>query len=770
MMSLICCLSLFCFSRQTNANELTDALDIMYTAKIDPATARTVTNLTINHTGATFNLKNGTIVFFQPITLDGKQQYWGGYFVGEGDFRFAPPIRMERDQLQRFFKKDSLSGTFTETALLFSDSIYNLIQAHSTSTDPVVQTVADRGNDYRGDFTRDENREFIFAALKSFTEPAKEPFLLAALRPKEVGYIWYYFNPFDREEVRFYKEYKHLSGNVMEMVCSYSQLVDSTLVMLNGASKDDVTENHFDIDATITREGMFTGIVTASYTIAKDSLCMFKVDLNPELSIDSITTEPGKQISYRRTKDKNYQRLNVYILLDDKQTVNGSLKLTFYYSGKIAESVVNIFYISAMYGWYPEYGWRQRATYTMNFHSPKGIEFVATGTPADRIEKDNILHTKWELTEPASDASFSIGFMKKYQFTDEVAGTVDVYYDEELSRLFAEYFAAQNDEIVKIGAHMEKQVGEDLVNAIRLFSHRFGKRAVNSLSASEIAAWHGQSFPGFLHLSAITWMTTDSHGRQRLFRAHEVAHQWWGTGVSYSNYHDQWLSEGFAEYSALMYVQAVEGNDQFLDILKKYRKDIFGNRKFLIGEAEEEGPIAMGYRTQSSKAVGGAHSLIIYKKGAIVLHMLRNLFLDLNTMSEDAFFDMMKEWYATYQGKPATTIDFKRLTEKYVGVDMSWFFDQWVYGTELPTYTFSYEIQPDSNNTYKAVCTVLSEGVNDKFITDVPVQIQIDKDRSAYIRVAVSGKKTEFTIPGLPQKPQKIIFNVFESILAEVKQ
>jgi aminopeptidase N len=317
---------------------------------------------------------------------------------------------------------------------------------------------------------------------------------------------------------------------------------------------------------------------------------------------------------------------------------------------------------------------------------------------------------------------------------------------------------------------MEKQVGDDLINALRLFSYRFGTRPVNTLSASELSAWHGQSFPGFLHLGAFTWMRTDRYGNQRNFRAHEVAHQWWGTGVRYETYHDQWLSEGFATYSALMYVQTVEGNDRFIEKLEKYRKDIFTARKFLVGSAEENGPIALGYRTQSSKSADNAYSLIIYRKGAIVLHMLRNLFLDLNSMNEDAFFDMMKEWYATYRGKDATTADFKRLTEKYVGVDMSWFFNQWVYGTDLPTYTFSYEIQPDANNTFKAVCTVLSEGVDSSFITDVPVQIQMSKDRSAYIRVAVSGQKTEFTIPGLTEKPQKITFNVFESILAEVKQ
>ena len=37
------------------------------------------------------------------------------------------------------------------------------------------------------------------------------------------------------------------------------------------------------------------------------------------------------------------------------------------------------------------------------------------------------------------------------------------------------------------------------------------------------------------------------------FLAHEVAHQWWGQAVGWKNYHEQWISEGFAQYFAALY-------------------------------------------------------------------------------------------------------------------------------------------------------------------------------------------------------------------------
>ena len=35
--------------------------------------------------------------------------------------------------------------------------------------------------------------------------------------------------------------------------------------------------------------------------------------------------------------------------------------------------------------------------------------------------------------------------------------------------------------------------------------------------------------------------------------SHETAHQWWGNIVAWRSYRDQWLSEGFAEYSGVLY-------------------------------------------------------------------------------------------------------------------------------------------------------------------------------------------------------------------------
>jgi aminopeptidase N len=57
---------------------------------------------------------------------------------------------------------------------------------------------------------------------------------------------------------------------------------------------------------------------------------------------------------------------------------------------------------------------------------------------------------------------------------------------------------------------------------------------------------------------------------------HEVAHQWWGHIVGWASYHDQWISEGFSDFSASLFLQYTEGGklDKYLKFWENQRKAI----------------------------------------------------------------------------------------------------------------------------------------------------------------------------------------------------
>lgn len=265
-----------------------------------------------------------------------------------------------------------------------------------------------------------------------------------------------------------------------------------------------------------------------------------------------------------------------------------------------------------------------------------------------------------------------------------------------------------------------------------------------------------------------TWIQTDLRGIQTVFRAHEVAHQWWGVDVGYETYRDQWLSEAFAEYSGLLYVGKSEGQKMMLDLLKQYRKDIFSVRKYLFGDGKAASTIYLGYRASSTETEGD-FGLVVYKKGAFVLHMLRHLLMDFETMNEDRFFGMLREFYATYKGQDATTQHFKVLAERYAEMDLTWFFDQWVYGSRLPEYEFSYTTGKGAGGDYNVHCQVKSKGVDSDFRMFVPVSIELESGQTIYRRILVDDLLVQRVITQLPGKPVRVRLNPFESVLAKVK-
>ena len=179
------------------------------------------------------------------------------------------------------------------------------------------------------------------------------------------------------------------------------------------------------------------------------------------------------------------------------------------------------------------------------------------------------------------------------------------------------------------------------------------------------------------------------------FRAHETSHQWWGHRVAWKSYHDQWLSEGFAQFSGNLYVQVRDNQKEYIQRLRDDRQGLL-TRDTCEHVYDSVGPIWMGTRTSSSLSPG-AYSVLIYNKGGYALTMLRMMMADSKASDPDARFKaMMQDFCRTYNNQAASTEDFKAIAEKYMTpvMDMEnnhrldWFFRQYVYGTGIPRYEF----------------------------------------------------------------------------------
>jgi hypothetical protein len=152
--------------------------------------------------------------------------------------------------------------------------------------------------------------------------------------------------------------------------------------------------------------------------------------------------------------------------------------------------------------------------------------------------------------------------------------------------------------------------------------------------------------------------------------AHEIAHQWWGQAVGWKNYHEQWLSEGFAQYFAAMYAKERRGDQTFRDIMRHIRRWAM--------DQSDQGAVYLGYRLGHIKGDSRVFRAIVYNKGAAVLHMLRRW------MGDKAFFAGLRQYYAENRYKKAGSADLERAMTAAAGHSLERFFERWVYTSGLP--------------------------------------------------------------------------------------
>jgi hypothetical protein len=664
---------------------------------------------------------------------------------------------MERQQIDRFFKTDSLNRTFAKALVIFNDTARRQLEtsgAWKAGTNAtygrLIEGLLDVLQTYK-------SRYFFYRAMTNLNAHRVEPFLTAAIELDKGGNVVAKCDPLEEEEIALLKhEWLPGPGHFFQPVCSYSLEADPMAGRYNGDFKGRLVATRYDIDATIWGDGKFRGAVTGIFEVDSMSTQISNFDLSTEMKVDSVLDSAGHKLTFRQYKDGD-DYLGFWLLFPRMLQVGETVPLTFYYAGDVAERELGIYFVYES-NWCPRTG-RERARFKMRFRTRADYGFVATGRSVSRTTVGDTLITEWEVTEPTDDVSFNIGFFEKYSFSSDIQTPVDVLYSEDLHRALAQ---ALSVDMIGAGRHMEKQVASDVTASLSYFSRLFGSYPHERITVSEVLLPMSIAYPASLHLSVGTWITTDQWGYERLHRAHEVAHQWWGAGVGYESYRDKWLSEGFAEYSSFMYLQAVAGNQQFLDRLDEIRKEVLAERK-------TAGAIALGFRAGNYKEPDH-YDVLVYEKGALVLHMLRQLFLNLETMREDRFANMMQDYYSTYVNKDPSTADFKQIVEKHAGVDMSWFFDQWVYGNDIPTYTFRHSVIADSTpGEYRANVHVEQTDVPATFKMYVPLEIDYENGQKQYVRLMVDQPAIEMSLL-LPSKPKKLKLNPLLSVLADVKQ
>ena len=152
------------------------------------------------------------------------------------------------------------------------------------------------------------------------------------------------------------------------------------------------------------------------------------------------------------------------------------------------------------------------------------------------------------------------------------------------------------------------------------------------------------------------------------------------------------------------------------------------------------------------------YTAAVYNKGPYMLHMLRSM------VGEEAFFAMLKLFCGVAQHRNASSQDFFALVEKSMGKDLTWFWDQWFYGTGIPSLDVSYTIAKEDGK-WVMEGVVIQE--NTEFILPTPFYIKFGRDKAIRQAVIIQGKETPFRFEGLSKKPKKLEVDPFRELLTD---
>jgi hypothetical protein len=711
-----------------------------------------VSGLVLQRDVARFTLGSGKLYLLKPI--GGRTV--GALFHGSGTFAFAPGSSIEQARLARYEKKTAIEAPITDVVFLFADTTLAELRAkltfHAEAAPADVRSRVRETLKYLGD---EDSKSFDPDLMAALLNGDSTDLFYAYVRRQGADPLMFTLDPYEVEAVSLSGKATRWWSDDREVLSQFPRSGRTRDPQVTGERLDPTEIRRYVMNIDLPQRGIgeIAFAATARVDIAAASAAgpWVPFELFDKLEVDSARWSTGEPAAVFKGRDSGFLWINLGSRLQPGEVRSLSVS----YHGDLIDRIVDFFRIKTSVAWYPlSLDGRTLATFDLTFHTPDAYLLASVGDRVDSIQAGRMITTRWVTPGPIRNASFNLGLFKDYTVVEPGVPPVTVMVSEEAHKKISRFHQK----------NMRQVVGGDVTRSLQFFQDVYGPTRLKHFYATEIPEFHGEAFPGMLHLSWVTFQQTDDQGTDEVFRAHEVAHQWWGIGVDYMTYHDRWLSEGFAEFSGLWYMQTVRhSNDKYFDLLRQYRSSIWLRR-------DVPGPIALGHRVQSSRDHDvDDYGTIVYKKGAWVVHMLRIMMLDLKTMSEEPFKETMRDFYASYEGKRASTADFRRVVERHMGLDMGWFFDQWVNGTALPTYRVAWRSEPMPDGQYRVSLQVAQEGVPADFLMYVPVTLDLGKDRVARLRVKVTGARSEIVLPTIPAAPKTVKFNDFEGVLADVK-
>ncbi len=755
---------------------------------IGPGETFRLDNFTLPLDAATFQFQKGTMTFLSPV--DGIVT--GAIYIGEGHFNLKPVTPLDVKELKRRAGAAEVDDDFTEVVFRFTgpERLKFLVGVGEHVEPPAdVVTILQHWKE-RMRKRREEAQGFTEDLLHGETMDNVDADILAALyNPSHPPFLNAYIRGKKRKDLRFFVRTRvgalpqldspeevaliNYDPQGMEDGVWYLSHLKSEYLNRTASSHEDrrlFATHAYKIETIISKNDHLSSTATVTFEPLVAGERVLKFGLHDLYYIQESRKEDGA----------------FYAILPKAPEAGKESSITVQYEGDkvLAQAGDGSYYVRARTSWYPNLnGFGEHVLYDLTYKVPRKYKVISVGKLQGESVEENFSVSHWVTPIPVAVAGFNYGNYKKIELPDTITGyKISGYYLTELPDRLRGYRALES-----MAPHsMTKYALEQTRAQLQLCTFYFGKSSYDEIYITEQPDFaFGQSWPNLVYLPISAY--TDSTQRWMLFgninskftgfvqevTPHEVAHQWWGHAVGWTSYHDQWLSEGFAEFSAGLFLQQGVGGDwrkDYIEFWERLRKRILEKNNYGLSP-NDAGPLWMGLRL-SSPRTESAYQHVTYAKGAYVLQMLRSIMYSPQDQDKP-FIAMMHDFVESHRDRAASTESFKAIAEKHMSKMMDlagngrldWFFDEWVYETQVPRYHFEYQLLPADGGKVKLHMTITQSEVDEHFAMLVPVFADFGKGMVRIGQIGIAGNSSRSTDVMLPSQPKKVALNAFKDIL-----
>lgn len=307
-----------------------------------------------------------------------------------------------------------------------------------------------------------------------------------------------------------------------------------------------------------------------------------------------------------------------------------------------------------------------KATYELFITVPEETEAVCGGVLNDVISNGNGTYTwHWIISQEISTYLVSVAIGDYALYEDVFPGMErDIPITAYVKPASLNNVAGTLEHIHEIMNHFESHYGPYPFNRVGYVGTSIG-----AMEHIDNIAFPHSCFTGDLTYEDLV--------------AHELSHMWFGNKVTCANAGDMWLNEGWATFCANYYMTDIYDRETYQAAMTQLTYTVLKNAHITDNS----------YLSLHDVPTEYTYGATVYDKGATVVHTL------MNYLGEDVFFEAIRAYLNEYAYNSATSENMRDFLSEYTGVDLTDFFETWVFTPGTPHYSIdSVKIEPSGTD------------------------------------------------------------------------